>query len=69
MSALKTEDELYEKEGVKYYCIVNPDDEVVKVYELKDGRYIKVADFSDESFKFKIDRCDDLKEFDFSKIW
>jgi len=61
--------ELYEKEGVKYYCIANPDDEVVKVYKLKDGRYIKAGDFSDESFKFKIDKCDNLKEFNFSKIW
>jgi len=61
--------ELYEKEGVKYYCIVNPNDEVAKVYKLKDGKYIKAGDFSDEKFEFKIDKCDGLKEFDFNKIW
>ncbi len=61
--------ELYEKEGVKYYFIINPDDSVAKVYRLKDGRYIKVGDFSDEVFEFSIDKCDKKLKFDFSRIW
>jgi len=61
--------DIYEKEGVKYYFIVNPDDEVVKVYELKNGKYIKVGDFSDEVMEFKIDKCESDFRFDFSKIW
>ena len=61
--------ELYEKECVKFYIIVNPDDEVAKVYQLRDGRYIKVGDFSDEVFTFNINKCNKTLNFDFSKIW
>ncbi len=61
--------ELYEKEGVKFYFIINPDDSVAKVYELKNGRYIKSGDFSDEVFEFSIDKCDKKLNFDFSRIW
>ncbi|MEA1955497.1 MAG: Uma2 family endonuclease, partial [Campylobacterota bacterium] len=43
---------LYEKEGVDYYIIVDPIQEVAKVYFLKDGRYIKALDATDEIFKF-----------------
>lgn len=60
---------LYEKEGVKYYIIVNPDEEIAKVYHLKDGRYIKVCDASDESVEFDIKECEDKLLFDFGKIW
>jgi len=61
---------LYEAEGVKYYIIVNPDDKVAKVYELKDGRYIKMCDASDEAITFNIKECQEEKIlFDFSKIW
>ncbi|MEA2073728.1 MAG: Uma2 family endonuclease [Campylobacterota bacterium] len=61
--------DLYEKEGVSYYIIVDPTDEIAKVYELKDGRYIKVCDASDESVTFKLQECLESLEFDFSKIW
>lgn len=61
--------DLYEKEGVKFYFIINPDDEVAKVYKLKEGRYIKIGDFSDEILDFSIDKCDKKLSFDFSKIW
>ncbi len=61
--------ELYEKEGVKFYFIINPNESVAKVYELKDGRYIKAGDFSDEVFEFSIDKCDKKLSFNFSRIW
>jgi len=60
---------LYENEGVKYYILVNPDDEVAKAYELKEGRYIKIGDFSDEKLKLSILECEGEFEFDFGKIW
>ena len=44
--------ELYQQEGVKYYIIVDPNESIAKVYELKKGRYIKVIDASDEIVKF-----------------
>lgn len=61
--------DLYEKEGVEYYIIVDPDDEIAKVYRLKDGRYIKLCDASDEKVIFELKECEEQKEFDFSKIW
>ncbi len=61
--------DLYEKEGVAYYIIVNPDDKVAKVYELKEGRYIKMCDASDEKITFEIQECNKNIAFDFAKIW
>jgi Uma2 family endonuclease len=61
--------ELYEQEGVAYYIIVDTDDNVAKVYELKDGRYIKMCDASNEKVIFKVQECDASLEFDFGKIW
>ena len=63
----KVKFEIYEREGVKYYIIVYPDTKVAKAYELKDGRYIKKGDFSDEKTTFTLPTCD--IEFDFSRIW
>ena len=60
---------LYEQEGVQYYIIVNPDDNVAKVYKLHDGRYIKMLDASDERIEFEISECNKFFSFDFSKIW
>jgi len=59
--------ELYQEEGVKYYVIVNPDEGIAKVYSLKEGRYIKVADVSDEVISFDLDGCQ--FDFEFAKIW
>lgn len=59
--------EIYQREGVRYYCIVNPDDRIAKVYELKEGRYIKMADVIEESLDFDLGFCSFT--FDFSRIW
>ena len=59
--------ELYEKEGVNYYIIVDPVDSMAKVYELKEGRYIKVCDAQDDSVDFSLNEC--KFSFDFGKIW
>jgi len=61
--------DLYEREGVKYYILVNPDEKVAKAYQLKDGKYIKLIDTHDETVKFEISKCKSELEFDFSKIW
>ena len=60
---------LYEREGVAYYIIVDPKEEIAKIYELKDGRYIKVCDASDEKVTFDIKECSSTMSFDFAKIW
>ena len=59
--------ELYQDEGVKYYIIVYPDSNKAKVYELNSGKYSKAGDFSDESYLFRLDKCE--INFNFSKIW
>ncbi|PHS41015.1 MAG: hypothetical protein COB07_03205 [Sulfurovum sp.] len=59
--------ELYEQEGVNYYIIVDPKENIAKVYRLKEGRYIKVCDAYEDSVDFDLKEC--AFTFDFSKIW
>jgi len=59
--------ELYEKEGVRYYIIVDPSESIAKVYELKEGRYIKLCDAYEDSVDFELETCAFV--FDFAKIW
>ena len=61
--------DLYEQEGVAWYLIVDPVDEVVKVYRLHEGRYIKVGDFHDEALALTIKKCEGESVFDFWKLW
>ncbi len=58
---------LYEREGVKYYVIVDPEDKIARVYKLENGRYIKVCDATDEKVEFDLGKCN--FEFDFSLIF
>lgn len=58
---------LYEAEGVAWYVLVNPNEQVLKVYRLHDGRYIKQADLSRESFEFELGPC--RFTLDFSGLW
>lgn len=58
---------LYEREGVKYYGLVDPENRVVKIFRLFDGHYGKAADLSRETFEFDLGPC--RFGFDFSRIW
>ena len=60
---------LYEKEGVKYYIIINPDDNIAKIYSLLDGRYIKLCDTTNDMIEFVFDKCKNSVNFDFGRIW
>ena len=62
-----TKSPIHEREGVHYYCLVDPDNQVAKIHRLKDGRYIKQADVSNERHQFNLEKC--RFDFDFSKIW
>lgn len=57
---------IYEREGVRYYCIVDPDNHVVKIYRLEQGSYVKQADASRESHELDLGECS--IDFDFAKI-
>ena len=58
---------IYEREGVKYYCLVDPENEVVKVFELVQGRLVKKVDVTKESVDFDLGVCEFT--LDFSRIW
>ena len=59
--------DIYEAEKVKYYIIVYPDDLFAKVYKLKDGKYDKQGDFSNETYDFKETLC--KASIDFEKVF
>ncbi len=48
---------MYEKELVEYYILAYPEEFLVKVYKIQDGKYQKVGDFSNDSFEVDIDGC------------
>jgi Uma2 family endonuclease len=59
--------DIYEAEGVQYYILVYPNDLKAKVYSLKDGKYLKVGDYTHEILQF-----DDIKcniSLDFEKVF
>lgn len=62
-----TKFELYQQEGVKFYILAYPDEQVAKVYRLHEGRYIKVEDFVNEVFDFSVKEC--ALNIDFSRVW
>ncbi|MDQ7032003.1 MAG: Uma2 family endonuclease [Desulfonauticus sp.] len=58
---------LYEREGVKYYVLVNLETKTAKIYMLKDYKYVKLAEAREEKVVFELDGCE--IEFDFALIW
>lgn len=59
--------EIYQSEGVKYYALVYPESRKVKLFQLIDGKYRKLGDYSDEAVTFQLPPCE--IDFDFSFIW
>lgn len=53
----------YEKEKVKYYVIVYPDDLKAKVYKLENSKYDKQGDFSKEGYEFEDASCEAYVDF------
>ena len=69
-TALKDEKykfEIYEKEKVKYYIIIYPNELSAKVFKLNDTKYKKEGDFSFESYKFEDTTC--KINLDFKKVF
>jgi len=58
---------LYEKEAVRWYCLVDPEHSVAKIYHQEQGKLIKLRDISNESHEFDLNKC--RIDFDFSGIW
>lgn len=60
---------LYEKEGVEYYIIVDPVKERATVHKLIDNKYKQVLETREEKFTFDVKECEEKQEFKFSEIW
>jgi len=59
---------LYEKEGVFYYALAYPDQKRVKLYQLTNFQYKKIADFTNEGvFELSIKDCS--INFDTKLLW
>ena len=56
--------DIYEREKVKYYIIVYPDDLIAKVYKLDGKAYDKQGDFSKERYRFEETSCDIMLDFE-----
>jgi Uma2 family endonuclease len=59
--------DLYEKEKVKYYILVYPDDLTAKIYKLDGKKYDKQGDFFKEIFVFEETTC--KLSLDFEKVF
>lgn len=59
--------EIYQKEGVEYYGIIYPEKRLAKIYQLINGRYQKMGDFTDETCELAICGC--KIQFNFGLIW
>jgi Uma2 family endonuclease len=63
----RTKFSIYERERVNYYCIVDPVDNAAKVFSLREGRYVKQMDATEETFEFDLGKCKIV--FEFARIW
>ena len=59
--------EIYEKEKVKYYILVYPEDKKAKIYKLNKNRLEKEGDFFDEVYEFIDISC--KVNLDFKKVF
>lgn len=59
--------QLYEREKVKYYILVYPEDLYAKVYKLEGSRYDKQGTFTDEAYTLTETTC--KVNIDFSEVF
>jgi len=60
--------DLYEHEGVRWYIIVNPVDNVAHIFERIEGKYRKQLDATIQTFAFRItETCEVM--IDFNELW
>lgn len=64
---LTTKFDLYQLQEVKYYCIVDPENTVITIYQIIEGRYRQVFESQNDTYIFNIEDCEIV--FNFSKIW
>jgi Uma2 family endonuclease len=59
--------EIYEREKVSWYVLVYPDIKKARLFRLKDGRFDKASDCTEDKFSIALSACE--FEIDFSKLW
>ena len=59
--------ELYQKQKVKYYVVVDIDAKVAEVFELRNEKYEKICDAQTDVMEFDFGAC--RIKFDFADIW
>lgn len=60
--------DLYEREGVRWYIMVNPVDNVAHIFERIEGKYRKTTDATIETLAFTITEGCQV-EIDFNELW
>jgi Uma2 family endonuclease len=59
---------IYEKAGVSYFLLINPETEMVQLFVLEGGEYILKQEGHDFTYRFDLDGgCS--AEIDFNEIW
>ena len=58
---------LYEKTGIKYYCIVDPESPGTDLFEFRQNKYEKTEDFKNGKMIFDLNCC--LINFDFNELF
>jgi Uma2 family endonuclease len=58
---------IYQQEGVLWYCLVDPEKQLIEIYKRVDDRYIKQGKVGRERYLFDLEHCQ--ISLDFSMIW
>ena len=65
-----TKFKLYERAGVLFYLIVDPENNGVSIYDLTQGHYVRRLDVNNEMVGFELGEKENCNiNLDFSKIW
>ncbi|MFN8396809.1 MAG: Uma2 family endonuclease [Bacteroidia bacterium] len=64
---LNVKSRIYAEQGIRYYLIVHPDEEWIRIQELGVDDWVELDQFRDGSFTFDFDGC--KVEVDFSGVW
>jgi Uma2 family endonuclease len=60
--------DLYEREGVRYYVIIDPENEISDIFQSVDGHYVLQKKATrEESYTFELEACNTM--IDFSKVF
>ena len=62
-----TKPKIYQSIGIKYYLLIYPLEERVKIFQLNAGNYTLIKETKNENYHFELEPCNIV--IDCSKIW